>query len=287
MADDPQLTAALNIMRRMPPSRVENSLAGLIELVPDLTDDLLNNVDQPLQVQKDPDTGRDYILCDYNRDGDSYRSPWSNKYFPAMADGFFPTPKLRQMEIEANNVFDTYRKLYFDTGNSSVYFFNTDEKEEESFGACFLIHKDVASTKGLTGGVWDSIHVFEVAVDPKKKDNYTYRLTTTVMVSMAVNNDKVGNVDLSGSMTQQSEQTHACTKVNPHMANMGKMLEDMELKIRNSIEGVYIQKTREVIGGIRSIQLRDAATRDAFNKMTASLNAAVTAHGAGRKKDSD
>ena len=71
---DEQLTAALNLMRRMPPSAVENSLAGLIELVPDLTDDLLNHVDQPLKVEKDTKTGKFFILCDYNRDGDSYRS---------------------------------------------------------------------------------------------------------------------------------------------------------------------------------------------------------------------
>ena len=72
MSDD-QLTSALNLMRRMPPSSIENSLAGLIELVPQLTEDLLNHVDQPLKVQKDLKNGRDYILCDYNRDGDSYR----------------------------------------------------------------------------------------------------------------------------------------------------------------------------------------------------------------------
>ena len=72
-SEDAQLTSALNLMRRMPPSTTENSLAGLIELVPHLTDDLLNHVDQPLKVQKDPTTGREYILCDYNRDGDSYR----------------------------------------------------------------------------------------------------------------------------------------------------------------------------------------------------------------------
>ena len=65
--------SALNLMRRMPPSQVENSLAGLIELVPELTDDLLNHVDQPLKLEKDPDTGKTFILCDYNRDGDSYR----------------------------------------------------------------------------------------------------------------------------------------------------------------------------------------------------------------------
>lgn len=73
MAEDAQLTSALNLMRRMPPSSVENSLAGLIELVPHLTDDLLNHVDQPLKVEKCQKTGKFFILCDYNRDGDSYR----------------------------------------------------------------------------------------------------------------------------------------------------------------------------------------------------------------------
>lgn len=40
--------------------------------MPDLTDDLLNTVDQPLQLAKDA-KGNAYLLCDYNRDGDSYR----------------------------------------------------------------------------------------------------------------------------------------------------------------------------------------------------------------------
>ncbi len=40
--------------------------------MPHLTDDLLNTVDQPLQVAKDA-KGNSYLLCDYNRDGDSYR----------------------------------------------------------------------------------------------------------------------------------------------------------------------------------------------------------------------
>jgi len=32
------------------------------------------------------------------------------------------------------------------------------------------------------------------------------------------------------------------------------MLEEMELNVRNAIEGIYIQKTREVINGMRSAQ---------------------------------
>ena len=39
-------------------------------------------------------------------------SPWSNQYYPPMDDGFLPNSRLRTMEIEANKVFDVYRKQY-------------------------------------------------------------------------------------------------------------------------------------------------------------------------------
>ena len=41
--------------------------------VPDLCEDLLSSVDQPLKIARDKQVGKDYLLCDYNRDGDSYR----------------------------------------------------------------------------------------------------------------------------------------------------------------------------------------------------------------------
>jgi len=69
------LDYALDLMRRLPPSQVENNLAGLIDLVPDLVNDLLSAVYQPLKIAYDQSTKRDYLLCDYNRDGDSYRYP--------------------------------------------------------------------------------------------------------------------------------------------------------------------------------------------------------------------
>lgn len=273
MSED-QLDSALNLMRRMPPSSVENSLAGLIEMVPELTDELLAQVDQPLKTCKDTKTGKMFVMCDYNRDGDSYRSPWSNEYFPPTDDGFLPSSKLREMEVGANALFDTYRKLYFEGGYSSSYFFDTDENDQDAFGACFLIHKDVEEAKSLKKGWWDSIHVFEATKD---KDNYyTYKLTTTVMISMVIMDDKVGNVDLSGLRTQQDSKRLKVDADSPHIANMGKMLEDMELRIRNAIEGIYIQKTREVVNGMRSASNK----RDAqWGNIAASLNAAVFHHG--------
>ncbi len=97
---------------------------------------------------------------------------------------------------------------------------------------------------------------------------------------MGVDNEKVGTVDLSGSMTQQTTQILPVDNDKPHIANLGKMLEDMELKIRNYIEAIYIQKTREVVNGMRLVnQARDRE----WDKITQSLNDAVLKHGANRK----
>ncbi len=97
----------MNIMRRMPPSKVEHNLAGLLNLVDedeDVVEELLQRVDQPLQVETDKSTGQKFLLCDYNRDGDSYRSPWSNKYFPAFDEGFLPSDKLRKLEVRVSDL---------------------------------------------------------------------------------------------------------------------------------------------------------------------------------------
>jgi hypothetical protein len=71
MADP--VDSMLDLMRRLPPSRVEENVNALIRICPDYADDLLGSVDQPLKVMTDRATGRDYLACDYNRDGDSYR----------------------------------------------------------------------------------------------------------------------------------------------------------------------------------------------------------------------
>jgi len=131
----------------------------------------------------------------------------------------------------------------------------------------------VDAAKSLKKGWWDSIHVFEVTHD---KDNfYMYKLTTTVMISMVLTDDKVGNVDLSGLRTQQDSKRLENNVESPHIANMGKMLEDIETRVRNTIEGIYIQKTREVINGMRSA----TGKRDQeWGNIAKDLNAAVYHH---------
>jgi capping protein beta len=122
------LDSMLDLMRRLPPTHVEENVNSLVSICPDYADDLLGSVDQPLKLMTDRATGKDYLACDYNRDGDSYRcsasikhwrrslhrslrSPWSNDYDPPLEDGTVPSSKLRKLEITANEAFDTYREM--------------------------------------------------------------------------------------------------------------------------------------------------------------------------------
>jgi len=245
-----KLDCALDLMRRLPPSQIEDNLAGLVDLVPDLTEQLLSAVDQPLKIAHDPISKRDYLLCDYNRDGDSYRSPWSNKYDPPLDDGQVPSPDLRKLEVVANDVFDTYRDLYFEGGVSSVYCW--DLEEGHGFAACILVKKTQdQSKKGQPmKGTWDSIHVVEVQ-DNKK--NAHYKLTSTVMLGIETETAATGQVNLAGSLTRQDEKDFQVNDANPHVTNIGKMVEDMEIRLRTTLEQIYFGKTKDIANELRSV----------------------------------
>ncbi|KAG2785025.1 hypothetical protein JG687_00015659 [Phytophthora cactorum] len=276
-AADGGMTSCLNLMRRMPPREVETDVYNLTRLVPSIADDLYQRVDQPLQVAVDPANGRKYLLCDYNRDGDSYRSPWTNQYDPPAADGegFYPSETLRELEVQANEIFDSYRELYYQGGISSVYMWDL----EPGFAACFLVKKDVVDQRFVEKGEWNSIHVIEVQegsdVLDKGVKKATYRLTTSVLLSMKVNRPELGDLTLDGTLSRQAERTMEFEDQFAHVSNMGRMVEDMEIDMRSSLDGLYISKTREVINGMRKLQQGPAMA----NPFVGELTGAVLKHG--------
>ncbi|KAI1811792.1 F-actin-capping protein subunit beta [Poronia punctata] len=262
-AADP-FDSALDLLRRLNPKHTSAHLNALISLAPDLTEDLLSSVDQPLTVRRCRQTGRDYLLCDYNRDGDSYRSPWSNEFDPPLVDApsggeqsassGLPSEKVRRMEIRANEAFDLYRELYYEGGVSSVYFWNLDD----GFAGVVLLKK--VATPGSSGeGTWDSIHVFE-AIDRARTTQYN--LTSTVILSLATNTGTLGEMDLSGNMTRQVETELPAENDEQQIANIGKLVEEMELKMRNLLQEVYFGKAKDVVGDLRSVGSLSETARD-------------------------
>jgi len=263
------LSAGIKVLRRMPPSDVEKDLVRLSCLLdPTLEDELWNRVDLPLKVDQCPETGRDFIVCDYNRDEDSYRSPWSNQYKPPLEDGMAPSGELRQLEEEANMIFDIYRRQYFETGVSSVYMWSL---EEPNFAAAFLITKDVTAEPMV--GQWNSIHVIEATRVNETK--FSYKLISTALVDINIDTAELGKINLSGSISEQREKAGPVTQGDEnqsHISNMGPMIEERELALRNAIEGMYFGKTNTVQNGMRVV---DAQLHNVQSRMAATMLAAV------------
>ncbi|KDP27513.1 hypothetical protein JCGZ_20153 [Jatropha curcas] len=243
------MEAAMGLLRRIHPRQTETALSALLSLLPHHSSDLLSQVDQPLQVLCDVDSGKEFILCEYNRDADSYRSPWSNKYHPPLEDALYPSIALRKLELEANEVFSVYRDQYYEGGISSVYMW---EDDNEGLVACFLIKKDGSKTghgrRGyLQEGAWDAIHVIEVG---QQEEGITrYCLTSTIMLSLTTDDESSGTFSLSGSLRRQMNMD--LSTAEGHLCNMGRMIEEMEGKLRNSLDQVYFGKTKEMVCTLR------------------------------------
>lgn len=103
---------------------------------------------------------------------------------------------------------------------------------------------------GSSQGVWDSIHVFEAS---ERGRTTNYRLTSTVILSLSSSTNVLGELDLSGNMTRQVEQDLPAESDESHIANIGRIVEDMELKMRNLLQEVYFGKAKDVVGDLRSI----------------------------------
>ncbi len=72
-------------------------------------------------------------------------------------------------------------------------------------------------------------------------------------------------------------------EVKTHIANIGRMIEDMENDMRSNLNELYILKTREVIHSLLQLQSGPSFTAN----HAANLNAAVLGHGKTRTIDSE
>ena len=200
-------------------------------------------------------------------------SPWTNAYDPPIDHGVLPRAELRTMESSANDIFASYLSNYYEGGASSVYFWDLDDT---SFAACILFKKDVEQKKkgesappplshaeihlresnvvpkpclrisltrgwcdtGLESGGWDAIHVVEVR--PGSGKRAAYKLTSTIMLRMSTDTStgpkSSGEMKLSGSMTRQHESELSANDDAAHIANMGRLVEEMENRMRDSLQ---------------------------------------------------
>ena len=123
------------------------------------------------------------------------------------------------------------RHRYYEGGTSSAYLWNLDD----GFAGVVLLKKASPSSAAKnTTGSWDSIHVLEVLERGRMSK---YKLTSTVILNLGSTGADLGELDLSGNMTRQVESDMPVEGDGGHVVNIGKMVEDMELKMRNLLRG--------------------------------------------------
>lgn len=207
-----------------------------------------------VEIEVDTTNGREFLKCEYNRDGDAYRSPWTNKYFPEDQDSseaVYPSSDLLALEQKFNDVFQRYAHLYFDQGSSltSVYLFETGNA---GFGGCFLVKKQIGEGSTVKEGVWDSIHVVAVDLERQQDGKARYKVTSTVFLKMISQNpDSYGNLEIAGNLTRTKDETY---NIDPrtfgddfHIANVGRLIENNETEIRQEMDSIYINKTKQIV----------------------------------------
>lgn len=69
---------------------------------------------------------------------------------------------------------------------------------------------------------------------------------------MVSSGETLGELDLSGNMTRQAEKEFPKGEDSDHIANIGQMVEDLELKMRNLMQEVYFGKAKDVVADLRS-----------------------------------
>ncbi|TFY68530.1 hypothetical protein EVG20_g3514 [Dentipellis fragilis] len=160
---------------------------------------------------------------------------------------------------------------YYEGGVSSVFLWDLDDG---GFAGVVLLKKTLTpATPSEPAGSWDSIHVFEAAERGRQAH---YKLTSTIMLQLVTQGGlleksssekgddpwkRESQVSLSGSMTRQTEQDHPLQDTNSHISNTGRMIEEMEIKMRNLLQEVYFGKTRDVVFDLRSVEDLEKARR--------------------------
>lgn len=254
--DKIKLTSSLQISKKLPISQIEITNEKISKLLLQNLEnknnsEFLQKSDLFLNLCKDDSLG-DFIKSEFNNEGDSYRSPWSNKYFPDVELPKYPPSELRELEVIFNRLFKEYTRLYYgDSAVPSVYIWEQGESIESGF-SCALLVKNSAQFDNE----WHSVNIVTVKFLKEKEKNVerikvVYKLISTVIFKIKIDSTQnaTQNATLSGSISKQVEESHyikSYLENDFHVEKIGKLVETCENNLKNQIDEIYLKKTTEV-----------------------------------------
>ena len=227
----------LDIINRLPIDQIKNNVHLVSYMDPENTNLYFSQIDTTLEVVLDTTSHREFLACDFNRVGDSFRSPFSKEYFPPLQNNEEAPKVLSDLEDFANNLYSAYAFLYFGECICSSYIF-----EEDGMIVVSLIHKQVGPNE-----FWDSIHLACVDDTPEM---LSIKLLSTVLLSCQRSTSQIdGNI--SGTVTNKIEREFvACSDKQKIIRIIGSLIEEAENRIRNSMGHVYFDKNRAIFNSL-------------------------------------
>ena len=255
---NPTIKECIQLNQLMPIMDIDKNIDAISTVIyenDDLLNEFLQKVDNRTKVCKDDPKG-EFIKCEQNREGDSYRSPYSNKYFPPTDDAKYPSAQLRDLEEKLNKMFKLYLKHYYSiTTLCSVYCWELGDTLADGYGVAVLIKNSLTQQKKVNTGSWDSSNLITVTFENEgAKKKAKYNLISTVNLAMSFEGKAVGKVCLSGTIARSSHYSKIVTDYTDdedHITNIGVLVEDMENSIRNTLDTVYLMKSKQIIDTAR------------------------------------
>ena len=200
-----------------------------------------------------------FITSEFNHDGDSYRSPWSNEYFPTTEGHKLLPNELRELEVRLNKLVKLYTTLYYgEQAVSSTYIWEQGDAISSGFNCAVLIKNKIDKKKGIGNSALDSINVINGKFI-KERDKTTerikavYKIFTTMLYE--VNFGKFSNCGFSGNVSKLGEESaypSTYLDYDTHCENIGKIVENMENYLRSNLDEIYMKKTDEIIAKMRN-----------------------------------
>ena len=205
-----------------------------------------------------------------------HRSPWTNARHPkdgkddddAKNGNDDENEELRHLELTFNEVWNSYKGLYYGHESVGSVFLKESKDGGGSFEGLFGILKKTSN------GAWNSASIVHVGEPGEKECTYRVETSLWVVLEPSIDGDDEACCSTSTdvSLTVSKEVTKTC-KLFPdkiplhvsHIENLGTLIEANEIDLRSSLEKVLIPKNHEIFDTVQ--QKKRETTRPQINPL--------------------
>jgi capping protein beta len=261
---------AAELVRFLPPKNTALNIDRLCASLPELARTLRTAVPVPSVVISagEAANGKGFLTCELVRveDGNGkagYRCPWNGKFYTANGETLeaLEAHPIHELEAPFNEALSTYVSLYYGSSGGEAVSSAFVVESEPNLKVALLIKKKVDELNdeqegnedgsNVCSAVWDSLHVLEAVQLEGVASSFSYRHSATLMLSFDSANGEGQTINLAGHLSRVQEQTMAVEGASQHLVNVGRLLEEMESRLRGELQTVYFGRPHDAVNEVR------------------------------------